>query len=893
MTPVDPSRWPALSALLDEVLDLDPAARAQWLATCRREQPDLAAQLEQLLVHETRASVEHFLDPVGQETAGELLAAPETRSLGPWTLERPIGHGGMGTVWLARRRDGRFEGAAAIKFLNFALSGDEGEARFRREGTVLARLTHPNIARLLDAGVSPAGQPYLVLEYVDGTAIDAWCEARALDVPGRLALFQQVLAAVAHAHANLIVHRDVKASNILVTADGTVKLLDFGIAKLLEQAPGDEVVTTERHLSFDAAAPEQIRGEPVSTATDIYALGILLYQLLAGRHPTNEDCPTPAARARAIVEVDPLPLSRAVTAQRLRRIFAGDLDNVVAKALEKDPLRRYDTVAAFNEDLRRYTNHLPVAARQATWTYRMGKFVRRNRAAVFAGTLVWLSLIGAAVVTALQAHAARVQRDAARYQTERADAQIEFQTLLLSEVGDRPMRMSEILDRGRQLLVHQSGGDPRFLPSILVDLSDRYGEIGDRQVRDTLLRQADSIATSLGATSLKALVRCDRVDELRSEGKYDEARATIAAAESLLQRAPDPTVEVLCLQVRGELQVETGDGDHGVTPLRNALAIMMRSGQTHEAQYFGLLNDLASALDQSGRPREALATYARAMAGMDSSGRGGMLSRTIIEHDAAVVLAKLGETDAAERMFHEVLLRAAAADANGRIDWQPLIHYAETALTQRHADSASKYFGMIVRRAVAESSLYWQGRGLYGLVRAQIALGQIEEARASTARFVRAARVFPGIKATDDVVPDSIALDGLVTLATGHPAVAQASFLAALRANGYYEGKRRTRLRPLVLLVAQTALELGQPDTALVYARAAETSTPVDSLAAARSEWIGEARLLEARAFLATGDTARARPLATAAASALDAGAGPGHPVTLAARALVDSLTRR
>jgi serine/threonine-protein kinase len=296
--PLDPTSWDALSALLDAALELDPAARAAWLAERRREQPEIAAQLEMLLERETRADAEGFLDPARQETGAALLTAPDAQVLGPWRLERPLGHGGMGTVWLARRRDGRFEGTAAIKFLTFAVAGAEGEARFRREGNVLARLTHPNIARLLDAGVSPSGQPYLVLEHVDGAPLDAWCDARRLDVTARLALFQQVLAAVAHAHANLIVHRDIKPSNILVTQDGTVKLLDFGIAKLLEQAPEDETVTKEQHLTFDSAAPEQIRGESVSTATDIYALGILLYQLLTGRHPTNEDCPTPAARAR-------------------------------------------------------------------------------------------------------------------------------------------------------------------------------------------------------------------------------------------------------------------------------------------------------------------------------------------------------------------------------------------------------------------------------------------------------------------------------------------------------------------------------------------------------------------------------------------------------------------
>ena len=888
--PLDPGNWDALSALLDTALDLDPAARAAWLAERRRVQPDVAAQLERLLEREAKADAQGFLHAGRQEPGADLLASPDARVLGPWSLERPIGHGGMGTVWLARRRDGRFEGSAAIKFLTFAVAGTEGEARFRREGSVLARLTHPNIARLLDAGVSPSGQPYLVLEYVDGAPIDAWCAERRLDVTGRLALFQQVLAAVAHAHANLIVHRDVKPSNILVTQDGIVKLLDFGIAKLLEQAPEDETVTKDQRLTLDSAAPEQIRGEAVSTATDIYTLGILLYRLLTGRHPTNEDCPTPAARALAIIEVEPIPLSRAVGEERLRRSFAGDLDNIVAKALEKDPARRYGTVAALSEDLNRYANHQPVSARRATWGYRTGKFIRRYRAAVLSGVMVWLALIGAAVVTALQARAARIQRDAALFQTERANAQVEFQALLLSEVGDRPMTMGEILDRGRDLLSRQFGGNPRFLVPLLLDLSDRYSDIGDRRARADVLRKADSIAAALGDTALVAQARCQRADGLRTEGQYEQAWQMLAAGESLLARKPDPLVRVACLTANSRVAAETGHPEQAEVAARAALAIKKGLGESRDASYYELLDELAHAQSEEGHPRAALATWDRTIAGMDSSGRGGMIDRVITQHNAALALVKLGETAEAERVFHDVLIRAAAADRQGRIDWQPLIHYAETALTQRHADSASKYFAMIVRRADAEAIAFWQGRGLFGLARAQLALGQVAQARASAARFTKIARAYPPLKKTDDLVPDTSILAGLMSLASGHTAAAQVSFLGALHANGYFEGKVRTRLRPVVLLVGRTALDLGQPATALEYARAARASAAIDSLTELRSAWVGQARLLEARALLATGDTGSARGAARAAARALTAGAGADHPVTLEAEAFLASL---
>ena len=888
--PLDPARWDALSALLDTALDLDPEARAVWLAERRREQPEVTAQLERLLERETRADAEGFLEAAEHKPGADLLASPDAQLLGPWKLERPIGHGGMGTVWLARRRDGRFEGTAAIKFLTFAFGGAEAEARFRREGNVLARLAHPNIARLLDAGLTPSGQPYLVLEYVDGAPIDAWCDQRGLDVHARLALFQQVLAAIAHAHANLIVHRDVKPSNILVTADGTAKLLDFGIAKLLDPVSTNDTVTTGQPLTFDSAAPEQIRGDPVSTATDVYSLGVLLYQLLSGRHPTNEGCTTAPARVHAILEARPVPLSRAVTADRLRRLLARDLDEIVAKALEKDPAQRYGTVAAFSEDLTRYVHNVPIAARRASWTHRTAKFVRRNRTAVLAGTLAWLAVTGTAVVAVVQAHSARAQRDAALYQTERANAQVEFQTLLLSEVGDRPMTMGEILDRGRDLLLRQYGGDPRFLVPLLVDLSGRYFDLGDSRSRADVLRKADSIATQLGDASLLAQVRCQRVEGLRADGKYDEAWRMLSAVDSLFIGRADPLRRAGCLMARSDLASETGHPDEGVVAARAAVAIKQSLGQTRDATYYGMLDALAHALGESGHPREAIATWDRAIGGMDSSGRGGTLDRLVMQHNVARVLVKLGETAEAERMFHDVLIRAGAADRQGRIDWQPLIHYAETAMAQGHADSASKYFGMILRRADAETNPFWQGRGLFGLARAQLALGQLAQARASGARFAKIARAYPPLKKTDDLVPDTTILAGFISLAAGDTAAAQADLLAALRANGFYEGKLHTRLMPVVLLVGRTALDLGDPAVTLRYARAAEATATVDSLTATQSAWVGHAQLLEARALLATGDTAGARHTVTAATRALTAGAGADHPLTAEARALLASL---
>src|SRR5688572_21426154 len=315
MPRVDADRWQVVSPHLAEALDLAEHERAAWLLSLRERDPALAADVETMLQQHD----DSFLEAAVQFNGSRAAAGAR---VGAYTLLSPIGQGGMGTVWLAERSDGRFDRRVAIKFLNQSLVG--GVDRFRREGRMLARLEHRHIAQLLDAGVSeggvaPAGQPFLVLEYVEGKRLDHFARDERLDIPPRLNLFVQVADAVAHAHANLVVHRDLKPSNILVDSAGRVKLLDFGIATLLAPDPAGRqpaITMTSRALTPEYAAPEQATGEAVTTATDVYALGVLLYWLLVGRHPTSTEGASDAAILRDLIEVDAPRLSE--SAARLR-----------------------------------------------------------------------------------------------------------------------------------------------------------------------------------------------------------------------------------------------------------------------------------------------------------------------------------------------------------------------------------------------------------------------------------------------------------------------------------------------------------------------------------------------------------------------------------------------
>jgi serine/threonine protein kinase/tetratricopeptide (TPR) repeat protein len=380
--------WERIAPYLDRALDLEPHERETWLAELTQTRPEIALKVRSLLARHAVLDAQGFLERSAVDPP-----APTAQSgmrVGAYTLERLIGRGGMGEVWLAQRSDGRYQGQCAIKFLSSTAPKGGLAERFQREGQLLGRLAHPNIARLLDAGATEDGRSYLALEYVEGIPIDRYCDSKSLDVRARLRLFMEVLAAVTHAQEHLVVHRDLKPSNVLVTNDGVVKLLDFGVAKLIEDAnlPGFAMVTREGMFALTPAyaAPEQLTNAPITMATDVYALGVLLYVLLSGVHPTGAQASSPAEVVHGILHVDPPPLTQSVPG------VSGELQTILGKALKKSPQERYGSASAFADDLRRYLTHRPISARPDTLLYRAAKFLRRNRVPVAAGALLVMGL---------------------------------------------------------------------------------------------------------------------------------------------------------------------------------------------------------------------------------------------------------------------------------------------------------------------------------------------------------------------------------------------------------------------------------------------------------------------------------------------------------------------
>jgi serine/threonine-protein kinase len=533
------ARWAELSERLDELLDLpDDAARIAAMLHIRAEDPPFADELQRLLDELPRIEQQGFLEQ-------PVMAAPPQmagRRIGAYTLEHELGEGGMGSVWRARRSDGRYDGLVAVKFLHGGLTGHVAAERFAHEGLILGRLTHPHIARLLDAGVLDGTQPYLMLEYVEGLPIDKHCDAHALGVKDRVRLFLDVLGAVAHAHTRLILHRDLKPSNILVTEDGQVKLLDFGIAKLLGQgeggAAGDITQRAGRAFTPQYAAPEQLQGGEVTTATDVYALGVLLYGLLSGRHPTVSRTEALLDQMRAIVEMEPMRLPDAALkaggpeAKRRARELRGDLDNIVAKALRKAPGERYANAEALADDLRRYLDHEPVAARADSAGYRLAKFVRRYRVGVAAGA-VTVTALGVGIGVALW------QAREARHQQAEAEGLVEF---MLGDLRKKlqPVGRLDVLDSvGEKALDHYDRQEAAALNADALGRRARalhlLGEIADQrgQQKEALRlfqRAAESTAALLQRAPRDAQRMYDHSQSVFWVGYIERQRGELARA---------------------------------------------------------------------------------------------------------------------------------------------------------------------------------------------------------------------------------------------------------------------------------------------------------------------------------------------------------------------------
>jgi eukaryotic-like serine/threonine-protein kinase len=643
---VNPQRWREIEALFDDCIGLEPEARDILLAERCADDAGLRREVEELLAHAEPA--DHLVKIVDRSREEALAVAGSDRRagdmVGSYRLESRLGEGGMGSVWRARRADDEFEQQVAIKFVR-VVGRDRGWVeRFRAERQILARLDHPHIARLLDGGSTDDGQPYLVMELVEGEELLAFCDRRQLAIRERLGLFLQVADAVDHAHRYLIVHRDLKPANILVHPERGPKLLDFGIAKILAVEPAecllvgagpDPTLPEDRLLTPDYASPEQILGQAVTTASDVYSLGVLLFELLTGQRPRRLRELTPASRERVLTTSTPekpstvvrrrsdgeeppegLAARRGLRPPQLVRTLRGDLDTIVLRALQTEPIRRYRSVAELAGDVDRFLAGRPIHARADTWRYRAGRFVRRHPWGAAAAVLI--AALSVTFVANLIVHSARLATERDRAVSAEAKARTVSDFLFQLFEGADPsysrgetVTARELLDRGKELIETRLGDQPEIRAALLSTLADVHLKLGLNSQAAELHREALALRRRLlGESHLDTAASEDRLgDTLRRTTQIDEAetllRQSLATREA--QLAPDDPVLALSLNDLGLLLKERGDPEQAEPLLRRALAIRVaRLGRDHHDTNVSRSN-LGQLLLDRGRYDEASA----------------------------------------------------------------------------------------------------------------------------------------------------------------------------------------------------------------------------------------------------------------------------------------------
>jgi non-specific serine/threonine protein kinase/serine/threonine-protein kinase len=771
-----PERWRRVETVFQKALDVAPENRERFLAEACAGDELLCREVERLI--EGYEAADEFLEHPAidlKQIAGDELqrlhpgdsptpahGLESGTRVGAYRILRVLGRGGMGTVYLAERAEGDFSKWVAVKVVNRWMNTEFVLSRFRHERRALAALDHPNIARLMDGGATDDGLPYIIMEHVEGLDIDRYCDEHRLSINARLRLFLDVCAGVSHAHQSLIIHRDIKPSNILVTANGTPKLLDFGIAKILDPSladgPLEHTATVLRMLTPEYASPEQVRGERVTTASDVYSLGVLLYLLLTGRRPyhfrtrqieeiarviceqnplrpssainsnglaagsgfgtvratgkSSDDLSTEGAtsdEARGAADtapsLDELALARSTAPERLRRRLANDLDNIVLKALRKEPARRYASVEQLAEDIERHLKGLPVRARADTFSYRSRKFARRNKAGIAAVAGVTLSLVVGLAATTWQWRIARIER--ARAEAEAVRAKRRFEDLralthsMMFEMHDAVSNL-EGSTAARQLLARrtleyldglarEAVADPTLQTELVIayiNLGDVQGNpfypnIGDTAGALESYRKAQTIAESLAKTAPADdrarrrlwLTQVKMGDMLAFTGNSDAAKESFSRAQANIEELAAAHPENVSLQQdlgssydrNGNVRLATGDATSALDSFRRALAIFEElsakasTNDTLRRNVASAYGKIGSAQMKIGARDEALNSY-RKLVELNRARLADDPANAITRDDLAGSLGALGEaqaatgdTDGARRSLYEQL----------------------------------------------------------------------------------------------------------------------------------------------------------------------------------------------------------------------------------------------
>lgn len=810
------AHWSELSPLLDEALELAPEARAAWIEALPPARRHLQEPLRELLLRAPGRAGPGFLEGPPRVSAPPPAAAHAPGAqVGPHRLLRELGSGGMASVWLAERADDGPARRVALKLLRWVADPEAVLRRWERERDALAALEHPHIARLYDAGLTAAGQPWLAMEYVDGLPLDRHARERGLSVRARLELFLQVAQAVAYAHSRLVVHRDLKPPNILVTADGQIRLLDFGIAKLLDDGRGGDEETSETVAGAFTpayAAPEQVTGGAITVATDVYALGVVLFELLTGRRPFRNPGGRAGALEKAILQEAAPRLSDAAPAAD-RRALRGDLDTIVDLALRKDPAERYATVNDLAQDLRRHLRGEPVLAQPDSAWYRARKFLARHRLGVAAAAALLLALLGGLATTRWQARLAEAERDRAQALLARSAAVMEATDFLLHQAADQldGATFQRLLQGAAEMsrVAHHDAPEREAL--VLLALASYEATVDDRTRALALLERAGELLRGSGDRDLLAQVACKQASWAYGT---DGAAAALATVDGWARdRTIDPQSRVECLGAASVLAAHVEPPEVGLRHAREALATLgsvRRPSPQLRARVLYWLGEAESAAQDTGAAEAHLEEAVQVLkaAALDQS-LDGLLVRT--------ALSDLQESTGAFRKAW-VHLEAVMAAFAGRTPPDALLTrwaYRLDALG-RYEEAAGAYLRAAEVGQRSGNPLF-AAQALAGAASALRRTGRLEEAAGRVEEAERLSRqgLAPGAPAVGTVLRTK----ALVRLDAGRAAEARAIADELLRP-GAPPLSREARLHSL-LLRSRVALAEGAVDPAREDARQA------------------------------------------------------------------------
>jgi eukaryotic-like serine/threonine-protein kinase len=857
---VSPEEWPSLSRLLDEALEMTPDARELWLKSLPPTDLRHEATLRFLLNHARGPETRQFLDVFPKVPAG---AVPDVRRLAPgdivgaYVIEEEIGRGGMGAVWRARRRDGVIKRPVALKLPHAGTHARRLIERFMSERDILAPLAHPNIARLYDTGFSDSGQPFIALEYVPGLHLTEYCDRHHLDVTRRLRLFQQVLRAVQYAHSHLVIHGDIKPSNVIVGTDGRAMLLDFGVATVVaaraeaepevEQSPQDDVALTPYY-----ASPEQIARGPVTTASDVYSLGVMLRELLTG-----ERYQTAASRT-----------------------INACLNAIILKALSAEPAERYVTVDAFWQDIEHWLRKEPVIARAGSRWYRTNRFVARHRASVGVGGVAAVAVLSIAAIASLEAHTAAVERDRALAISARSESIAEFLNMLITEAGaaEKPVTVREMLERSEALANSQYRDNPEQRAAVLDTLAVYYQNTDQQTDRSRrMLDEALAALRNSRDADLRRKVACDHAESIDSRDRVAEAKRELNAVIDDPRVSPEQAAR--CLQFLTYITEQGGDYAAALTVAHQAVERLQHSSVASPMLAAGVFASTGFAEHLNGHNDVAQRLFERSVAQLTRAGREWGPEAIGIRSDWAIVSSDAGVPRRALEQYDGAIHMATLSDPASPPPPYLQANRAHALRSIGRFREAREFYQQCIAQTERSGPSMGLAACLLGFAGTSYEMGDFAAADQYVDRATKV--VGASVPPNSPIGMSLLAARGTLAMAEGRHEQARA-ILDDVIANGHDEpiaialnARAELNLRERRLVAAE-----GDARRLLSMSQAEQGGVPY-------SDRTGRAWLLLGRVLAQQGDATRARQAFEAAVTHLSRTVDDDHPLLLQARQLV------